>query len=109
MHLSSAPCNETQGERGFSAHGKPAMKHLVKSFQENRGVRGCHFYSEDNVNFLLWLEVFQFVNSLPAKSGADPFADKLMDSLANFDPDCEFLAVCQNGDTVSVELYSQVS
>ena len=84
------------------------MKHLVKSFQTHVGLRGAHFYDSENVNFLLWSEVFQFVNSLPAKPGADPFADKLMDSLANYDPECEFLAVKQNGDLVSVELYSQV-
>lgn len=84
------------------------MKHLVKSFQTHVGLRGAHFYDSENVNFLDWKQVFEFVDSLPTKPGTDPFADKLMDSLANFDPDCEFLAICQNGDKVSVELYSQV-
>jgi hypothetical protein len=83
------------------------MKHLVRSFQEHIGTRGVHFYSSENVNFLNWKEVFKFVDSLPTKSGEDPFADRLTESLANYDPDTEFLAVQQNGDSVSVELYSQ--
>lgn len=83
------------------------MRHLVKSFQTHVGLRGAHFYDSENVNFLDWKQVFEFVDSLPTKPGVDPFADKLMDSLANFDPDCEFLAIFQKNDTVSIELYSQ--
>lgn len=83
------------------------MKHLVRSFQEHVGTRGVHFYSSESVNFLSWKEVFQFVDSLPTRPGTDPFAEKLTESLANYNPDCEFLAVQQNGDSVSVELYSQ--
>jgi hypothetical protein len=83
------------------------MKHLVRSFQKHIGTRGCHFYDSESCNFLNWKQVFEFVDSLPTKPGADPFADKLTESLANYDPDSEFLAVQQNGDSVSVELYSQ--
>lgn len=56
---------------------------------------------------MTWKEVFKFVDSLPTKEEADPFADRLTESLANYNPDTEFLAVQQNGDSVSVELYSQ--
>jgi hypothetical protein len=83
------------------------VKHLIKSFQSHLGERGCHFYDSESCNFLNWKEVFQFVDSLPTKPEADPFADKLTESLANYDPDSEFLAVQQNGESVSVELYSQ--
>ena len=83
------------------------MKHLIRSFQEHLGVRGCHFYDSESCNFLSWKEVFKFVDSLPTKPGTDPFADKLTESLAHYNPDTEFLAVQQNGDSVSVELYSQ--
>lgn len=83
------------------------MKHLIKSFQTHVGERGCHFYDSESCNFLRWNEVFKFVDSLPTKEGADPFADRLTESLANYNPDTEFLAVQQNGDSVSVELYSQ--
>ena len=83
------------------------MKHLVKSFQSHVGERGCHFYDEDGCNFLSWKEVFVFLNELPKKNTTDTFSEKLADNLANYDPDCEFLAVQQDGDTVSVELYAQ--
>lgn len=82
------------------------MKHLVKSFQTHVGERGCHFYDDDHCNFLTWKEVFRFIESLPAKSQKDEFAEKLADTLANYNPDDEFLAVHQSGTSVSVEVYS---
>jgi hypothetical protein len=83
------------------------MKHLIESFQKHKGIRGVTFYDETSCNFLTWVEVFKFLDSLPPKPGDDPFSERLADTLANYNPDCEFLAVQQNGDSVSVELYSQ--
>ena len=84
------------------------MKHLVRSFQSHVGERGAHFYDSEFCNFLSWREVFQFVDSLPGKEKKDEFSDRLTTTLANYNPDCEFLAVQQSGKTVSVELYSQM-
>ena len=83
------------------------MKHLAKSFQTHIGERGCHFYDSDSCNFLCWVEVFKFVDTLPNKKERDPFASKLEETLANYNPDTEFLAVQQKGSSISVELYSQ--
>jgi hypothetical protein len=83
------------------------MRHLVKSFQEHIGSRGCHFYDDTSCNFLVWSDVFKFLNSFPSKPGGDAFSEKLTETLANYDPDSEFLAVQQSGNSVSVELYSQ--
>ena len=82
------------------------MKHLVQSFQKNQGCRGVHFYDDAHCTFLSWKEVFKFIDTLPPRTGGDTFAEKLADSLANYNPDKEFLAVQQSGDSVSVELYS---
>ena len=83
------------------------MKHLVRSFQEHIGLRGVHFYDSESCNFLSWVEVFKFVETLPKKENSDPFSTKLEETLANYNHDTEFLAVQQNGSSVSVELYSQ--
>jgi hypothetical protein len=83
------------------------MRHLLSSFQNHVGERGCHFYDEEHCNFLTWKDVFRFIDSLPQRSQKDDFAEKLAETLANYNPDREFLAVQQNGDSVSVELYSQ--
>lgn len=83
------------------------MEHLVKSFQEHIGLRGVHFYDSESCNFLNWAEVYQFVAALPKKESGDAFTTKLEETLANYNPDTEFLAVQQNGSSVSVELYSQ--
>lgn len=85
------------------------MEHLIHSFKSHLGERGCHFYDGNNCNFLPWKEVFRFINSLPQREESDLFADRLINSLANYDPDKEFLAVQQSGDSVSVELYSRSS
>lgn len=82
------------------------MRHLVKSFQENIGVRGVHFYSEEECHFLDWKQVFQFIKALPKDRTDGQFSDRLTETLANYDPDREFLAVQQTRDSVSVELYS---
>jgi hypothetical protein len=84
-----------------------SMKHLVKCFQENVGRRGVTFYDEEHCNFLVWDEVVKFINALPKEEGKDSFSERLANSLANYDPDQEFLAVHQHGKSVSVELYSQ--
>lgn len=83
------------------------MRHLIQSFQSHVGCRGVHFYDSESCNFLDWKQVFKFVDSLPLKEGEDPFGDRLTESLANYNPDTQFLAVQQNGDSVSVELYSK--
>jgi hypothetical protein len=82
------------------------MKHLARSFQEHIGQRGCHFYDSDTCNFLTWEEVFHFLRSFPAKTKQDTFSEKLTETLANYDPDREYLAVHQHGNSVSVELYA---
>jgi hypothetical protein len=83
------------------------MKHLIRSFKSHVGERGCHFYDSESCNFLTWKEVFQFIDTLPKRNNEDPFSERLAETLANYNPDREFLAVQQNGDSVSVELYSQ--
>lgn len=85
------------------------MKHLVASFQQHLGLRGVHVYSDEDCRFLPWNEVIAFVNRLPQSPGPkDPeFSEKLVDSLANYDPDKEFLAIHQDKDTVSIELYAR--
>ena len=82
------------------------MRHLVKSFQTHVGTRGCHFYDNSSCNFLVWSDVFKFLDSLPTEAGKESFSEKLAETLANYDPDNEFLAVQQSGNSVSVELYS---
>lgn len=63
-------------------------------------------YSEEGCKFLPWDEVILFINKLP--KDLDPeFSNKLAGSLANYDPDAEFLALRQLDDTVSIELYAK--
>ena len=82
------------------------MKHLIHSFQTHKGTRGCHFYDDCRCNFLDWKEVYTFLDAVPRKSNVDPFCEKLEETLANYNPDTQFLAVHQKGEAVSVELYT---
>lgn len=85
------------------------MEHLIHSFQTHVGERGCHFYDDTSCTFLSWSEVFQFISRLPTDEKISPFTERLAESLANYDPDSEFLCVQQAGKQVSVELFSQAS
>lgn len=82
------------------------MKHLIESFQNHVGERGTHFYDETACTFLSWNEVFQFLGTLPDRDQKCAFSEKLTETLANYDPNVEFLAVQQLGSQVSVEVYS---
>jgi hypothetical protein len=81
------------------------MRHLVRSFQNHIGERGVHFYDATSCNFLGWREVFAFLNEM-AEEDDDLFSERLADLLANYNPDSEYLAVHQNGTSVSVELFT---
>jgi hypothetical protein len=48
--------------------------------------------------------VFQVLGEFT--KGEDTFFERLTVTLANYNPDKEYLAVHQKGDTVSVELYT---
>lgn len=81
------------------------MDHLIRSCRQFRGFRGCHFYDETDCNFLPWDEVCKFVNSMPNLDGVDTFSEKLLETLANYDPSREHLAVKKDGTNVTLELY----
>ena len=83
------------------------MNHLTASFRQHIGHRGCHFYDYECCNFLPWNKVFQFLDTLiPEDDSPDIFSEKLTEALANYNPDTEYLAVRQDGDLVSIELYA---
>jgi len=43
---------------------------------------------------------------MPDSEGVDVFSEKLMETLANYDPSREHLAVRKDGTNVTLELYS---
>jgi hypothetical protein len=83
------------------------MRHLLNCFQTHKGTRGVTFYDEDSCNFLAWDEVLHFLQEFPPGAPSEIFHDRLLEALANYDPDTEFLAVQQNGEKVSVQLFSR--
>ena len=85
------------------------MRHLVKSFQEHRGARGCHFYDDSSCNFLHWKEVLNFLKVVPDIGKDKKFSERLLEALSNYEPDTQFLAVQHGESTVSVELYTNAA
>ena len=85
------------------------MKHLVKSFQTNLGMRGVHFYDSESCNFLDWVDVLKFLKAVPDLGKDQQFSERLLETMANYDPDNQFLAVQQGEGTVSVELYTDAA
>lgn len=78
----------------------------MSSFQSHVGLRGVHVYSSDDCKFLPWNDVISYINKMP-KSTDPEFSEKLLGTLANYDPDEQFLAIQKSGDTISIELYAK--
>ena len=74
---------------------------LVRSFAENRGSRGAHFYDETKCEFVPWNDIAGDVKDrLP-----ETFYDKLIEAVANFDPESEFVTVSAGQGQITIELF----
>jgi hypothetical protein len=76
--------------------------HLTHSFAKNRGTRGVHFYDSANCEFFTWDKVFEVLKNT---SFPPTFGDRLVDTVANYDPNKEFVAVSAGGGQVTIEIF----
>ena len=74
---------------------------LVKSFGKHRGKRGVHFYDSKSCEFLDWSEAMKSIDSKFPGS----FANRLVDVLANYDPETEFVTVSAGSGQLTIELF----
>ena len=74
---------------------------LIKSFAENRGTRGVHFYDDVQCEFMPWDKVMSSVK----ERFPENFYDKLIDAVANYDPDNEFVTVTAGDSQLTIELF----
>ena len=74
---------------------------LLRSFAEHRGSRGVHFYDSTQCEFMAWDEVMGRVHErFPEK-----FYDKLIEAVANYNPESEFVTVTAGGGQLTIELF----
>lgn len=74
---------------------------LLRSFAAHRGSRGAHFYDSDKCEFVDWSAVTSEIKDrLP-----DAFYDKLVEAIANYDPESEFVTVSAGGGQITIELF----
>ena len=73
---------------------------LMQSFAENRGKRGVHFYGQMGSEFVPWNEALSKVEKLPEK-----FSDKLIEAMANYNPENEFVTVTASSGSLTIELF----
>lgn len=71
------------------------------SFAENRGVRGVHFYDSAKAEFLTWNKTLSTIQG----KFPEAFADKLIEAVANYDPESEFVTVSAGGGQLTIELF----
>jgi hypothetical protein len=76
--------------------------HLVQSFAKHRGIRGVHVYDSSSCEFLQWDRVFSYLDT--SKFPAN-FNERLIDAVANYDPDNEFVAVSAGGGQLMIEIF----
>ena len=76
---------------------------LTQSFAKHRGERGVHFYDHESVKFLAWDD------TMARMKGNDNFpqhfSDKLLEAMANYDPDKEFVCCRAGNGQLTIELF----
>jgi len=78
---------------------------LMKSFATHRGSRGVHFYDSQTCEFLTWDETMGTIrNRFP-----ESFSDKLIETVANYDPETEFITVSAGGGQLTIELFKALT
>jgi hypothetical protein len=76
--------------------------HLIQSFTKHRGVRGVHFYDSSGSQFFQWDEMFRLLED---SDFPEVFGEKLVDAIANYDPDSEFIAVSAGQGQLTIEIF----
>jgi hypothetical protein len=61
-----------------------------------------HFYDSADCEFFAWDRVFGLVDK---SEFPQQFGDRLIETLANYDPDREFVAVSAGGGQVTIEIF----
>jgi hypothetical protein len=74
---------------------------LIQSFAQNRGSRGVHFYDSNQCEFMAWDEVMGKAHD----KFPDQFYDKLIEAVANYDPESEFVTVTAGDGQITIELF----
>ena len=80
--------------------------HLVHSFAKHRGVRGVHFYDGGGCEFFRWDDLLA---TLGRSEFPEVFRDKLVEAVANYDPDAEFIAVSAGGGQLTIEMFKALT
>lgn len=80
---------------------------LIKSFEQQNGMRGAHFFDGVDCEFATWDLVIEFCRRLKDEDNPahNEFEEKLLHTIANVNPDTEYVLVRQHGDVVSIECY----
>ena len=77
---------------------------LMRSFAANRGNRGVHFYDSNSCEFHSWSETMSKISERFPES----FYDKLIEAIANYDPETEFVTVSAGGGQLTIELFKSM-
>ena len=74
---------------------------LTKSFASHLGIRGAHFYDSNKCEFIVWDKVTRDTR----KNLPPGFYEKLVEAIANYDPNSEFVTVSAGGGQLTIELF----
>ena len=78
---------------------------LMRSFAQHKGVRGVHFYDSNSCEFLTWDQTMTAIK----ERFPEHFADKLIEAVANYDPESEFVTVSAGGGQLTIEMFKAQS
>jgi hypothetical protein len=76
---------------------------LTRSFSQHRGERGVHFYDASECKFLSWQETMSRTSD--NENFPTHFTDKLLEAMANYDPEREFVTCKAGNGQLTIELF----
>ncbi len=73
---------------------------LVRSFSAHKGERGVHFYDSKQCEFMTWEKTLASLEMFP-----ENFSDKLVEAMANYNPETEFVTCTAGDGQLTIELF----
>ena len=76
----------------------------MRSFSAHKGQRGVHFYDSKQCEFMPWEKTLASMGQFP-----ESFSEKLIEAMANYNPEREFVTCTAGGGQLTIELFKAQS
>jgi len=82
---------------------------LIASFQQQKGIRGAHFYDGEYCEFVPWHHIVESCNLMRDRENPAhlEFEEKLLHTISNIDAKIEYVLVRQHHANITIECFRE--